>query len=588
MFDVLVAAFRPSPSRGVFSTQALTTLACALLSYCMKTWPIRPAAIVAVVVLLVGLAFAAYTQHAWEDYWITFRASRNLATGHGLVFTPGERLHTFTSPLGVLLPAAFSWLTGNQSDNLVLWLFRVVSLGALAAGLALLFRALQTLQLRRVSCWLTVALIGLDAKTLDFSINGMEIGLLIFFLALAIHGLVVTGPRQLFRLGAGWAGLMWTRPDSCVYIAILGIGALVFLPGNEPERTRKGWLKTLLVAGVVCAVLYLPWFLWAWWYYGSPVPYTIVAKATNTGPLSILDLLGDLLLFPAMLLLTRTSMIPAFLPAYAHVGGWPACFHVFSFALGSAAALGWMIPRLRPHTRLFSLSWVLSNYFLTAVVKNFVPWYLPVVALFGYLTVGLLFDQVLCLAPRLSQLGWARGWCCHLAKVLRVSAIGLVIGQAAVTVCVARQLQVQQELIESGLRRPIGLWLRAHAQTPHDTVMLEPLGYIGYYSGLKMLDRPGLASKEVVEARKRLGPYQENQIALELKPDWLIQRPMEAQAEAFIDPESLQKFYDLVRVFDAADKVSATRWLPGRPFLQYDQTFLIFHRKPDPDSKPPG
>jgi len=50
--------------------------------------------------LLVGLVFAAFTQHAWEDYWITFRVSRNLATGHGLVFTPGERLHSFTSPLG--------------------------------------------------------------------------------------------------------------------------------------------------------------------------------------------------------------------------------------------------------------------------------------------------------------------------------------------------------------------------------------------------------------------------------------------------------------------------------------------------------
>src|ERR1017187_8516105 len=162
----------------------------------MKMAAMRPEVKVAGLVLLVGLVFAACTQHAWEDYWITFRASRNLATGHGLVFTRGERLHTCPPPLGVLLPAAFSWLTGNQSDNLVLWLFRVVSLGALAAGLALLFRALQTLQLRRVSCWLTVALIGLDAKTLDFSINGMEIGLLIFFLALAIHGLVVTRSEE--------------------------------------------------------------------------------------------------------------------------------------------------------------------------------------------------------------------------------------------------------------------------------------------------------------------------------------------------------------------------------------------------------
>lgn len=70
-----------------------------------------------------GLAFVAafmwacFTGHVWEDYYITYRSSKNLATGHGLVFNHGERLHTFTSPLGVLLPAAASLLTGNSSDG---------------------------------------------------------------------------------------------------------------------------------------------------------------------------------------------------------------------------------------------------------------------------------------------------------------------------------------------------------------------------------------------------------------------------------------------------------------------------------------
>jgi len=555
----------------------------------MKTAAIRSEVLVAGAVLLVGLVFAAYTQHAWEDYWITFRVSRNLATGHGLVFTPGEQLHSFTSPLGVLLPAAFCWLTGNQSDYLVLWLFRVVSLGALAAGVVLLFRALLSLQLRRVSCWLTVALIGLDAKIVDFSINGMETGLLVFFLALAIHGLVVPGPRQMLRLGAGWAGLMWTRPDSCVYIAILGVGTLLFLSGRTAGKSRIGWGKMLFGAGLVCAALYLSWFLWAWWYYGTPIPYTITAKAANRPPILFDVLVTDLVMFPLTLLTPfATSMQFTFLPGYSDHGGWPISLAVVSYALGLAAAFSWLIPGVRPQTRLFSLAYFLGNFFLTAVLKYHPPWYLPTVAVFGYLTIGLLFDQALCLAPRLSQPGWARGWCCHLAKGLRVSAVGLVLGQATVTVCVARQLQVQQELIENGLRRPIGLWLRAHAQTPHDTVMLEPLGYIGYYSGLKMLDCPGLASKEVVETRKRLGPFREHQVGLELMPDWLIQRLMEAQAGTFLDPESLQKFYDLVQVFDATDKVNAIRWLPGRPYVQYDQTFLIFHRKPDAGSNSPG
>jgi hypothetical protein len=86
----------------------------------MKMAAIKPVILVVGTVFLVAFAFAAYTHHAWEDYWITYRISQNLATGHGLVYTPGERLHAFTSPLGVLLPAGFCWLTGNRSDDLVL------------------------------------------------------------------------------------------------------------------------------------------------------------------------------------------------------------------------------------------------------------------------------------------------------------------------------------------------------------------------------------------------------------------------------------------------------------------------------------
>ena len=567
----------------------MTTWSGRLFFRPMKTAAIRSEVLVAGAVLLIGLVFAAYTQHAWEDYWITFRISRNLATGHGLVFTPGERLQSFTSPLGVLLPAAFCWLTGNQSDNLVLWLFRVVSTGALAAGVVLLFRVLQTLRLRRVSCWLTVALIGLDAKIVDFSINGMETGLLLFFLALAIHGLVVPRPRQMLRIGAGWAGLMWTRPDSCVYIAILGAGTVFFLSGRTTGKSRIEWGKMFLGAGLVCAALYLSWFLWAWWYYGTPIPHTITAKAANQPPILFDDLVADLVMFPLNLLTpSATCMQLTFLPGYADYGGWPVFLAIGSYALGLPAAFAWLIPGARPQIRLFSLAYFLGNFFLTAVVRKFFPWYLPTVAVFGYLTIGLIFDQALCLTSRLSQPGWARGWCCHLPKVLRVSAIGLVMGQAAVTVCVARQLQVQQELIENGLRRPIGLWLRDHAQTPHDTVMLEPLGYIGYYSELKMLDWPGLASKKVVEVRKWLGPAGQNQVGLELMPDWLVLRPRECKGGMVIDTWNLQKFYDLVRVFDATDKIKATRWLPGRPYLQFDQTFLVFHRKSDATVKPPA
>jgi hypothetical protein len=92
----------------------------------------------------------------------------------------------------------------------------------------------------------------------------------------------------------------------------------------------------------------------------------------------------------------------------------------------------------------------------------------------------------------------------------------------------------------------------------------------------------------MVAVRKRLGPSRENQVCLELMPDWLVLRPVEIRAGLAIDRENLHKFYDLARVFDASAKVSATRWLPGRPYLQFDQTFLIFHRKSNASPKLPG
>ena len=550
----------------------------------------RPALLIAGLVLLTGLVFAMYTQHVWEDYWITFRASKNLATGNGLVFTPGERLHTFTSPLGVLLPAAFYLLTGNHSDSIALWLFRVASLTFLAGGLILLFQTLRALKISNFAIGLTTALIGLDAKILDFSINGMETGLLIFFLALTIHGLFVAGLRQILRLGAGWAGLMWSRPDSCVYIAVLGAGSIFFLTkmaDKTDDQATAAWFKNLLQAAVVCTILYLPWFVWAWWYYGSPVPHTIIAKGATQPPLHLTSVLGSLVMFPYELLFAYNTSLPyTFLPGYADHGGWADGYVSLAYLFGSVAALAWLIPVLRPQTRLLSLSYFMGNFYLTDILNYFPPWYLPVVGTLGYLTLGLLFDQVLGLAVKFPQLGWNRGWFARLPEILRAAAVVLVLGQLAATLCVARQLRVQQAVIEDGLRQPIGLWLRDHAKSPHDSVMLEPLGYIGYYSGLKMLDYPGLASKEMVEVRKRLGSRQ-NQVYRELKPDWLVLRPAEVKNGTYVDTEGIQRDYDQVQVFDATDKIKAIDWLPGRPYLLHDQTFIIFHRKADADQKPP-
>lgn len=558
----------------------------AIFFECVGGFLKKPGFKIAMVVFLIAVVFAVYTRHCWEDYWITFRASKNLAMGNGLVFTVGERLHTFTSPLGVLLPAALSWVLGNHSDSLVLWLFRLVSAAVLATGAVLIYQVLKALRLRAISCWFTLGCIALDTKIMDFSINGMETGFLIFFTALAVHGLVVEGPRQMWRVGLGWAGMMWTRPDSCVYIAVLGLGSWLFFTNQAIPKSRLTRIKRLFLYAGICAVFYLPWFSWAWCYYGTPVPHTITAKGAGLPPFHVAELLASLPWFPVELFTSYNISLPyTFLPVYADHGGWSEAYVSLTYLLGWLVAFLWLVPIVRPQLRLFSLVYFIGNFYLTEVLKYFPPWYLPLVGLFGYLALGLWFDQILNLVERFPQLGWSQGWFVHLPKILQVTAVVLLAGQLAVLVCSARQLQVQQSLIEDGLRQPIGFWLREHAATSHDTVMLEPLGYIGYYSGLKMLDYPGLASKEMTEARKRLGLARQNQIYLELKPDWLVLRPAEVMHGTYVDVEGLRKYYELVQVFDASKKISDIQWLPGRPYLLFDQTFEVFHRKAEPGEK---
>ena len=64
-------------------------------------------------------------------------------------------------------------------------------------------------------------------------------------------------------------------------------------------------------------------------------------------------------------------------------------------------------------------------------------------------------------------------------------------------------------------------------------------------------------------------------------------RSSEVKNETYVDTAGLTNDYDQAQVFDAAKNLKAITWIPGRPYLLHDQTFIIFHRKPDAGQKPP-
>ena len=535
-------------------------------------------------VFALALSFAIFTQHAWEDYYITYRCSKNLATGHGLVYTIGERVHAFTSPFNVLVPAALSVLTGNRSDELVLWLFRIVCSALLAGAAVLLYESARSNSLSRLATAVLLGMFAFDAKIVDFSINGQEIAFMMFFLALALHALTVPSDRATLKLGLAGAGLMWTRPDGFVYLTAIAVGFLLFNAAQSIGKSRLGLLKVLLGAAGLTTVLYLPWLLWAWYYFGSPIPHTIIAKALtrSTAAQQATNLFQTILTSPIGIL--DTSAGTTFLPAYALAfGGWNWTVAVYGKLLAWPCAFYWLLPSARPQARAVSFAFMLGHYYLSYAATFPFPWYVPNCTILGVFVLAHAAQQAINFALSLKTVNeqTSRQWLVSIR-------VGIILGLCvtlAILLCAAWQLRVQQREIEIGTRKQIALWLRDQAASPADTVFLEPLGYIGYFSQLRMLDTPGLCAPQVVAAEKRLKTTNLAPVIDEVKPDWLVLRPPEADSIRRVKPAMLGETYQEVKVFDAADRVASYSWLPGRGYLLFDQKFTVFRRNKEAPAK---
>ncbi len=517
----------------------------------------------------MALLFALYTNHTWEDYYITYRSSKNLATGHGLVFNVGDRLHTFTSPLGVLLPALASLLTANTSDPVALWIFRVMSAAAFGGAALLLARTAHRQYGNWLIAGLLVAWLATDAKSVDFTINGMETAFMLLFLAYALWSHLTPSPRQWLHLGSAWAGLMWTRPDSFIYIGLLAVGCWLFPEHNPNSLSKKELFYLYLKAGLVTTALYLPWLLGAWWYYGTPVPHTIVAK----GGIGEHHTLGGLLLtavrLPYLAWAKSATLELTFLPSYYMIGGWPYALIFGARILGTTCSLLWLVPYLRPWGRAASFAYFGSHVYLTYFPYFPFPWYIPSTTLFALVALG---DLVSTLHGTTSKPQGRQSLACILAAVLLMGNVW--------TLCqVARQVRAQQHFVEGGNRKLIGEWLRAHAR-PTDTVFMEPLGYIGFYSGLKTFDWPGMSSREMVEARKQVG-NEWGSIIRYLQPTWLVLRPFEVERIVRLNRGLLTDIYLPQQEFDRSIAVSQLE-IYGRPYLEHDAHFTLYRlRKAD-------
>lgn len=516
----------------------------------------------------LGILYALYTNHQWEDWYITYRASKNLAAGNGLTFTAGERVYSYTSIINTLLPALFALLSKTHADAFAIWGYRFINCLVLGICAIFLYKTAVLLKLEKVFSFLLVALFSCSILILDNSINGMEAPYMMLFLILLIYRLYQQENLKVIDLVLPFTGLMYTRPDGFVYAGFLIIGFLLFHFNRKEIRAQFPLIRKIVMAALIAGLLYLPWFLFAWYYYGNPIPNTILAKSVFR-EYNLWMLVKEFIKFPFSLFNDATDRVLSglFMPCYAFFGGW---YHLewVGRIIATIAFYAFLFPFLPKPARAFSVSLYLVVFYLAVVSgQGGQPWYLP--------NAVLLFIFFICITLNALYQRYQKGFLISAGyALLSFNMLILLLG--------AYHFKTQQEIVEFGNRKKIGEWLRTQAKSSKETVFVECLGYIGYFSNLKMYDFPGMSSPEVVavlKEAKKGNRVRFSEVIVRLEPDWVVLRPWEVTDVNREVPGVLEEYYEKVKVFSVLDQIPTSWYLMGRPYIENDAEFIVYRKR---------
>lgn len=243
-----------------------------------------------IALVLVCSLFAAHAlafKVLLDDAFISFRYARNFAEGLGLVYNPGERVEGYTDfswvfllgilgRLGIDIPAAGTFLGMLLSlATIVLLRFHPMPARAWPSAPA-------------PPLWLAWLPSLFLAASLPFAFqagSGLATALFTFLLTLSVYARERWREDRFPREVLPVTLLALTRPEGCLILLVFLVFELAdaFVRPRSDARALRStpWRRATLLA-VVFAVLFVPYFVWRWTYYGFLLPNTFYAKVGTT------------------------------------------------------------------------------------------------------------------------------------------------------------------------------------------------------------------------------------------------------------------------------------------------------------------
>jgi len=429
--------------------------------------------------LIIRLFWIMYTNFTEEDALITFRFAKNLANGAGFVYNSGEKVMGTTTPLFTLLLGLWAALISKD----LIFGARVINLITSISSLFFLFLALRKIRATNFQQIAVLFIFSLSVKLIKLEVGGMETSLAIFLMIASWYFFL---SRRLVWTSIFLGLLVLTRLDLFMWpISILFIEMI-----SSPKKSLR--------MGIIVFLVVLPWLVFSTNYFGSPIPHTIDAKWVAYIKNSKSPFLSHLMVI--------VNFISPFNQYKDHI----LLRNILAWITLIVAA--WQsVYELREKKLtlivLFILLDVTRLVFTRATFFNryFAPLLVTILILFG-MGIGNLWESTRISSFRIRSM--------FSITLILLAVTGLIFGGYE-----SIQIKKGQEYRHDKSLKRVGIWLNQYS-LPSSTVLLEPLGYIGYYSDRYIIDEVGLVSPEIV-ALKKLG-VSADEYFLIFMPDYYV------------------------------------------------------------------
>lgn len=450
----------------------------------------RDAILLFVLAALARLAFHNLTGFVADDAFITFRYAQNLAAGQGFVYNIGEHVLGTTTPLFTFILAMGGTL-GLGIPKFAL----AITLAASGLTAVIIYRL--ALQLR-LTHWaiLPAIMYILWPRSIVADSCGMESALFSLLITAAVYYYTRRQPANALAL-ATLATL--TRPEGILLVGFLVIHQFI--------SRRDQFVRSLMIP----LFLLGPWLVFTTFYFGSALPQSISGKQ------ALYSLFGA----------TSRWDTLVYLMAWHNPVGW--------LMTVAAAAGAWWLAKKQNWGGMAGL-WVMGlvGFYVAGGAKMFF-WYPASLYPLLFIFIAGAWPLLLENWPRIEADARKFKW-------WAISAVALLL--VAGNYSSARYFTAYQQDLNT-CHRAIGVYLHAQVQ-PNETVAAEDIGYMGYYSRRRILDRDGLISPEA-EPYNRAGNYAG--LIDDFKPDWVV-ASLDSPISGFVNDSTFLDRYQLEQSFN--------------------------------------